>query len=220
MQITSALVRKAMNESADPWRVGNEALYDLCRKHPSHTDSAAVIGKMWVIGRTYAAAVERRKMSRGGSETLGDRFYIQEVAPTIARSDLDRRLKNLQQVKDPDQRWHNMLAVHKYLVDVLRSLTGLEKRSLASKYLHFHQPSTFYIFDDRAKRAIRRICWSTKLQLQPVPPSVDAQYGHFVVRALALCDHVSREHGRGMSPRQLDRLLLAVADRMPPKSRS
>ena len=28
------LVQQAVSELDDPWRVGNDALYDLCRKYP------------------------------------------------------------------------------------------------------------------------------------------------------------------------------------------
>jgi hypothetical protein len=40
---------------------------------------------------------------------------------------------------------------------VLRDLTGLEKRALASKYLHFHLPRLFFIYDSRAAGVMRRV---------------------------------------------------------------
>lgn len=43
-----------------------------------------------------------------------------------------------------------ILYIHKFLTDLFYELTGLNKRSLASKYLHFHCPDLFFIYDSRA----------------------------------------------------------------------
>ena len=48
-------------KAPSPWNVGNKVLYDLCRERPLHTDTQAVLAKIWLIGRAYAAAIERRK---------------------------------------------------------------------------------------------------------------------------------------------------------------
>ena len=39
---------------------GNQVLYQMCRDHPGHTDTDVISGKMWLIGRAYSAAIERR----------------------------------------------------------------------------------------------------------------------------------------------------------------
>lgn len=69
--LTDERVRQAMGTT--PWDLGNQVLYDLCRQYPGHTDEQAVIAKIWLIGRTYAAAIERRWTK---SELTGDRFYL------------------------------------------------------------------------------------------------------------------------------------------------
>lgn len=72
-------------KSPSPWRVGNEVLYELCRTRPTHTDEADVIAKIWLIGRSYAAAIERRRNKSDGN----DNFYVDKVAPAIRRSSID-----------------------------------------------------------------------------------------------------------------------------------
>jgi hypothetical protein len=71
-RLTAEFVESALASTA--WDVGNQALYDLCRKHPGHTQPEVIIGKFWLIGRTYAAAVERRRQKDGYA---GDRFYTE-----------------------------------------------------------------------------------------------------------------------------------------------
>jgi hypothetical protein len=54
-----------------PWDLGNSVLYDLCRKHPSHKTADEILAKVWLIGRSYAASIERRKNVK---ETVGRDF--------------------------------------------------------------------------------------------------------------------------------------------------
>lgn len=49
-------IQKAITE--DGWRFGNKILYDMCYNNPEHTNKEVVIGKIWLIGRSYAAAIE------------------------------------------------------------------------------------------------------------------------------------------------------------------
>lgn len=50
-----------------------------------------------------------------------------------------------------------VVSLHKFLVDVFQIVSGDNKRSLTSKYLHFHLPNIFYIYDDRAERATSKL---------------------------------------------------------------
>ena len=56
---TEREINKAI--SKHPWDLANKTLYDLCSKHPNHKNNEEIIAKVWIIGRTYAAAIERRK---------------------------------------------------------------------------------------------------------------------------------------------------------------
>jgi hypothetical protein len=50
------------------WDFGNEILYSMCRQNPFHDKPEIVTAKVWLIGRSYAAAIERgRKKSKESS---------------------------------------------------------------------------------------------------------------------------------------------------------
>jgi hypothetical protein len=76
--------------SESPWDVANEVLYSLCRRYPSHDAIGPVLAKINLIGRAYAAAIERRKNKRASEQN--DAFYLDTVGPTIIRSDIDQWL--------------------------------------------------------------------------------------------------------------------------------
>src|SRR5712692_9351087 len=149
-KLTSELVEGALLEKV--WDVGNGVLYDLCAANPEHTRDDVIIAKIWLIGRTYAAAIERR---RDKGDAVGDAFYETRVAPQIRDSDIDRWFKVLDSGSDTDMALN--LETHKRVMDLFTKISGLEKRSLASKYLHFHFPSRFYIYDSRAYNAISEL---------------------------------------------------------------
>ena len=112
------------------WDKGNRVLYDLCRKYPWHTDEEEICAKMWLIGRSYAAAIERRPKS----DYVGGRFYQDVVGPKIRNSKIDKWLASIARYRKPS--WENcsdIIAVHKKLTDLLYKISGVEKRSLASK---------------------------------------------------------------------------------------
>lgn len=104
-----------------------------------------------------------------------------------------------------------MLDVHLCLVDSLEHLTAKRKRSLASKYLHFHLPDLFFIYDARAAASMDSL---EKVRVDAGGDG-DPQYASFVARAMRLRERVKDQHGVELSPRELDRLLLILAGREP-----
>src|SRR6266576_2399763 len=113
---------------------GNEVLYRMCAERPEHTDIDVIASKIWLIGRAYSAAIERKVRVKKGED-----FYHQIVAPRIRDSRVDEWIKS---VSDIDRlTTYNLalsLSCHKKLTDLFATLTSFQKRSLASKYLHFH----------------------------------------------------------------------------------
>ena len=87
-RITVEFLSKTIADKA--WEFGNQVLYDMCRLHPDHKQDEIIIGKIWLIGRTYAAAIERR---RSIGDSVGDAFYEDIVAPKIRRSEIDVLVK-------------------------------------------------------------------------------------------------------------------------------
>ena len=192
--------------SPSPWDLGNEVLYTLCRDHPAHEDPSVVIAKVWLIGRAYAAVIERRR----GRHEASDSFYIESVAVDIMRSGIDDWIL---EAKDKAGRGDGavaqMLATHAKVTQLFEGIAGLNKRSLASKYLHFHVPSLFFIYDTRAVEGIRTL--STPLgRASGSNGDADSEYRRFVEKCLMLQALIEGRLEVRLSPRQLDNLLLHV----------
>lgn len=191
-------------DEMDIWCWGNEVLYRMCREEPGHTRLDVIAGKVWLIGRTYSAEIERKA---GNHIEAGQNFYAARVAPMIRDSDIDNWLASVQAIERvTDDNVADVLRVHKQVTDLFNQISGTEKRSLASKYLHFHQPRAFFIFDSIANAKIREALKGRRFK---VPTEFDGLYTEFVYRCLWYRDNVFEPAlGRQSSPRELDRHLL------------
>ena len=131
----------------------------LCKERPDHVRDDVIIAKFWLIGRAYAAAIERRKRGRysdaGEGHPVGDEFYTEKVAPRVRQSDIDVWFDALR--REGNGVTPTSVIIHKKLTDLLYQITNLNKRSLASKYLHFHFEYKFFIYDSRAAYGLSRI---------------------------------------------------------------
>ncbi len=194
-----------------PWDLGNQVLYTLCQTHPKHDMDDAIIAKVWLIGRSYAAAIERRK----NPEETSDDFYEITVVERIKKSKLDDWLDALpKQIVDPWRDLGCVITVHKRLMDLFSALTGLEKRALASKYLHFHRPDLFFIYDSRAKEAITKITPRPNEIKDITTEDSDSEYHMFCRRSQYLRDSISERFGETLTPRQIDKILLRITDKI------
>jgi hypothetical protein len=209
IQITKDDIDYALGSS--PWDLGNQVLYSLCQDNPKHNIDAAIIAKVWLIGRSYAAAIERRK----NAEETSDGFYEITVVKKIKTSGLDNWLNNLpSQILNP---WHELgavITVHKRLMDLYFDLTGLEKRSLASKYLHFHRPDLFFIYDSRAKEAVMKITPRPNEIKDITAEDSDSEYHIFCRRCQYLRDSITERFSVTLTPRQIDKILLRITDKI------
>lgn len=140
------LLRKIKDLKNDPWILGNSVLYKLCKDHPDHKIDEEIAAKIWLIGRAYAASIERRKKKYN----INDDFYSEVVIPQIKQSGVDEWIQNCRSKKSKE----SCLLAHKKTTGLFKRISGLEKRSLASKYLHFHLPDMFFIYDSRASSGI------------------------------------------------------------------
>ena len=200
LQLTSEFVKEAL--SSTTWDVANQVLYDLCAAYPEHSRDDVIIAKVWIIGRTYAAAIERRRTI--GVES-GDEFYETHVAPTIRRSYIDDWFRELRTSSNDDTALN--LETHEKVNKLFDDISELEKRSLASKYLHFHFPQRFYIFDSRASKAISRLTKPIRRGL-PSLRAHDDVYARFYLRCKALTNDIVSNGGQHLVPRELDKVLL------------
>lgn len=206
---TRELYESYLNAPNSRWEYGNSVLYRMCQEQPEHKDLDIIVGKIWLIGRSYAAAIERRKNAVGDS----DDFYYDVVAPKLLEigSELDDRLSGLRKSKGLIvEDYKKILSTHKLLMDTFYEMTGLEKRSLASKYLHFHCPEKFFIYDSRARAGIGKLVKKPDKELLKKVPDYDTEYGDFVCRMLELQKYLDEQLGVYELPRKMDSFLLTA----------
>ncbi len=161
--------------------IGNGILYDLCKKYFYHDNPDAINAKIWLIGRAYASTIERRKKYLNNPS---DDFYEKRVIPIIMKSEIDQKLSTIRKYRSvTNDNILDILKVHKYLLDIFEKISGQKKRSLSSKYLHFHLRQLFFIYDSRAKRALKIISSSPAKEFYGIinNSGVDKEYANFFV---------------------------------------
>ena len=200
-------VNQGYNDSQN-WFLSNKVLYDLCEMYPKHNDLHQIVAKIYLIGRSYAVAVERRTNAK---ETEEGNFYYDYIAPAIKNSDIDKRLERLKKFDYPtEENMEQILSVHKYLQEVIAQCTADEKRSLVSKYLHFHMPNLFYLYDSYSNNELNKIVkHKSKWNL---PENADDEYAKYFIRSLFVQSQIAPEVSD--FPRILDRFLQKRAGRM------
>lgn len=179
-------------------KYGNGVLYRMCEDRPLHEDIDTIKSKLWIIGRSYAASIERG---------AGKNFNIEEAAKLIQKSDIDTRIGELKNVdRITVGNIHVLLDAHKSFTDTLKIATTKAKRSLASKYLHFHAPRAVFIFDSIANENIRKILAGKHFVIDA---QYDKQYEEFVRRCIFFREEIfEKELGTSASPREIDDYLL------------
>jgi len=204
VQIAKCDIDEALANTA--WDLGNQVLYDLCSEHPFHKTQQEILAKVWLIGRTYAAALERRKNK--DLDATGDLFYEDKAAPEIMASPIDAWLELLKTDSKPE----TAIEIHSKLTKLFQKITKLEKRSLASKYLHFHHKDLFFIYDSRAMSAIRSLTPGYRQLPDLLVKDPDEEYMSFFRRCLWLQSDLEKRCGYKVSPRELDKILLHITD--------
>lgn len=195
------------NDGDDHYRLANNILYNMVERYPYHIDENEIVSKMWIIGRTYAAAIERRPNK---SDTPGD-FYYGYVAPKLMASQIDEKIAALRRYRTiTEDNLPKILSVHKYLMDIFKELTQKEKRSLASKYLHFHLPDLFFIYDSRVASVITKFSGKKQRSLQ-LPDDSDKTYAEFCYKALTIYNGLTANYTEKKT-RVVDNILLRYCD--------
>jgi hypothetical protein len=214
--MTKQLPSKKQLESArqqNVWDFGNAILYKLCKDNFQHKTDDHILTKVLFIGRIYAAAVERRKNK---STDINDNFYTETIAPTFRKSELDIKLSDIKSLKaDKVENIKSVLQTHFYLTSMLQKITALEKRSFCSKYLHFHLPDLFYIYDSRAVTALRKYASKVPEDLKHILKldNIDSEYAKFYCKCYDLKRRIKTELNIDLTNRQLDNLLIEVANK-------
>ncbi len=195
------------------WDFGNAILYKLCKDNFKHDMDEHILTKVLFIGRIYAAAVERRKNK---SNDINDNFYTDTIAPTFRKSKIDDKLSDLKNLKtEKVENIKSVLQTHYYLTNMLQKITELDKRSFSSKYLHFHLPDLFYIYDSRAVTALRQFTSQVPKDFKHILDldNIDNEYAKFYCKCFELRRQIKTQLNIDLTHRQLDNLLIEVANR-------
>ena len=193
--------------------IGNGVLYDLCKKYFYHDNPDAINAKIWLIGRAYAAAIERRKKYRNDPN---DDFYEKRVIPIIMKSEIDQKLSAIRKYRSVTKdNILDILKVHKHLLDTFEKISGLKKRSLSSKYLHFHLRQLFFIYDSRANSALKMISNSPAKEFDSIinNSGVDKEYAKFFCRSYKKLSDLEQQLSRHINTRQFDNILIIIANK-------
>jgi hypothetical protein len=190
--LTREFITDALAESILDPRL--RALYELCFMHRHHLRDDIVADKLRMLVRLCA--------ERG---IVMDDFSPEYAAHRLGRADVDRWFGGLATAEKLDVAL--LLEVHKHMMRVFDDLGEVEARSLASKYLHFHFPELFFVFDSRVEAAAIALgegeCGYLALYEH------DPVYGRYYACARKLVDKMAPLVGRRLSPRELDRVLRA-----------
>ncbi len=179
----------------------DKTLYDLCAEYPLHKNPHEIQAKICLIGRAYSASIERRTNKE---KTQGD-FYYDYVVPVVMESDIDDRLEKLKKYSSPDvTNIKEILSVHKCLEDLLGKVTERNNRSFVSKYLHFHFPNLFYLYDSYSEKALNSVI-TAKIDGIALPYDSDQTYAKYCYKLLFIQHHIAPSDLN--FPREIDSFL-------------
>ena len=217
--INTKSIYKCQQETV--WDLGNNVLYNLCTNNFTHDTDDKIIAKVWLIGRSYAAAIERRK-NKDKSNEKNDDFYINSVTKVFKYPQIDEQLSSLKTITLLENNIPTILKTHHYLTDNVSKITFQNNRSFCSKYLHFHLPEIYFLYDTRAVNAMRNFNKKLPLSMekQIVIDMVDSEYGKFFYKCFLLQQNIYEKTGTLLTPRQLDNFLLNISNENPNKKQS
>ena len=140
------------------WSVGNDFLYKLFSENISHVDSSEIVAKVWILGRTYSASIERHKNRDFPPAT---NFY-EDVVPYLFKglnksNYFDESIQLLRGLREDEieDNLDDILTLHLKLQSAIQKFTKDKKTSFCSKYLHFHCPNCYFIYDSIARNNIK-----------------------------------------------------------------
>ena len=169
-------------------------LYELCFMERLHFRDEVVADKLRMILKLCA--------ERG--------LEVHDISPELAayrlgKSSVDRWFAGLATAEQIDPAL--LFEIHKRVMDVFDDISESQARSLAAKYLHFHFPELFYLYDSQVEEAAMQLgqgeCGFLAGEVH------DLHYARFFACCRLLTDRLVSMAGRRLNPRELDRVLRA-----------
>jgi len=207
------------DKSQGVWNIGNKLLYDLCQSNFEHAETDKILAKIWLIGRTYSADIDRIK---NRIEKSSDKYFINYVAPAFKKMEIDQKLANLRRYNGIEyDNLEEILELHNYLTLKIAEINSQHDarknimfRSFSSKYLHFHLPDLYFIYDSRAEASIRNFLRKPHPALNQITNSGSGEklYSDFFLKCYEIQRFVVDHHKIKLTPRQIDNILVQIAN--------
>ncbi len=211
-----------INHEDNKWNLANKIIYDICETYREHT-TKNVIAKTWLIGRAYSAQLERRK-NASKDEPIGS-FYEEKLVGLMKAEYngkkiseyIDEKINELGENQEINaDNLYKIIEFHKDMVEIFRKITNMENRSFVSKYLHFHLPKLYFIYDKNAKSEITTIVKIKSNTLDDIKKvykledtsKYDKEYCNFFIKAYLLQQAMTKSKKEEITPREVDIYLL------------
>ncbi len=197
----------SIESHANEWGLVDQTLYDLCQRHRTHRNVAAVSAKVLLIGRGFASGLERHVRS---DQTQGSAIGKMVAHLHNERVTIDRIIKRLASLQEPLDKecLEIVVSEHGRFCHLISRISRSENQlaSFASKYLHFHAP-VVPIYDSYACKQAWRM--RDKKALISFEKSADSHDGYYWY-ALCFLQHYHHLRGiaRNVTVRQAEAYLL------------
>ena len=199
------------------WKLGNDILYDMCKKYPFHIEETEVIAKVWLIGRSYAAAIERGAIDKDGKENT--ELIYESILPEVFSEYNNKIDDSLSKTNSSDLK--QIFSTYDLVLECFNKISNKWNRSLTSKYLHFHKPENYYLMDSRAKTGLKNVLEALSINSPlkrsdimnyPILHKESEDYIRFYLKCQKCHKVLEEEFNRKLSKRDFDNLLLVIAD--------
>jgi hypothetical protein len=196
LQLSQSAYAEAAAAYATSWERIDEWLYGLCASS-GHSAREDVMAKVTIVGRTYAAGLERHVVLSAGQS---DRLSVVTDHLVAHGDEVEAQLARLGRATGaltPD-RLTAIAGVHGWFTRLLAEVCRTAPRSFASKYLHFHCPDVL-VYDSYATAALcADFPLAPGVRPFPEPAGADAEYHAYCCRFWNL---YRRARAQGLSPR-------------------
>lgn len=199
--------KEACEDYKEYLRLWDKTLYGLCKKYPEHDQLDAIFAKVALIGRSYAAGLERH--------TEGKKRRLDIICNFMLKNGkaIDKEISKLAKLKPfiTNENLQTILGSHYKLCKLLAPIMQNRNlpRSFMSKYLHFHAP-VVPIYDSIGSSLLKSkdwYPWNRSMSEISNPKKVDPQYWRHCVRLLFLQEDM-KQGGYHPTVRELDYYLV------------
>ena len=194
-------------QSERPWELVNNILYGMCEEYFDHGTPDKIISKVSLIGRAYSASIERRRNNIEDDKHVD--FWEGKVVPAFTESKIDEMLEELKDIKSLSyDKLQEVIYLHNYLTEILSPITMMKNTSFCSKYLHFHLPNIFFIYDSNAVKGLSKIKIADLSKYDEIINRAENKsYASFFCKCFELREQIDNQYSINLTPRQLDNIL-------------